>query len=141
MKRAQNSDINLVTYFPNIVWQRKLRLLSNCKEQQKIQPRLRYQIRLGNGDISLWTKEVGEPAYICTPITAFGSLPPIENDGPTKMTTKRLRSVSPPNSQNKRQCNDADSSIEMDNNDTTVLNSAMDNLASVTNVSCADSNN
>ena len=123
------------------MWQRKQKLLSNCKEQQKIQPRLRYQIRLGNGDISLWTKEVGEPSYICTPITAFGSLPPIKFDGLlTKGTTKRMRSLSPPNTQNKRQCNDGDSSIEIDNQDTTVLNLAMDNLDSVFNVSHADSN-
>lgn len=130
--RVQNNDINLVTYFPSILWQRKISLIENCKKQQKIQPKLRYQVRLGYNDISLFTKEVGEKFYICTPIQAYGELAPIMDDnipkqGPSN-PNKRMRSASPPIS-TKRQCNDADSSLDDD-----TLNQVMDSLDAASNV-------
>ena len=102
---------------------------------------MRYQVRLGNSDISLWTKEVGEKYYICTPIQAYGPLPDIMDDDFTISTqgpsnpNKMMRSLLPP-APAKRQCNDADSSLEDE-----ALNQAMDDLDAarpvdpVTNVS------
>ena len=87
---------------------------------------------MGYNDISLFTKEVGEKFYICTPIQAYGALAPIMDDniptqGPSN-PNKRMRSASPPTS-TKRQCNDADSSLEDD-----TLNQAMDCLDAASTV-------
>merc|ERR1712105_65978 len=78
-------------------------LLANCKIAQKSNPQLRYQIRLGNHDIELWTKHLGEQYFLLTPLNEFGPLPSIGkelNVSPIRIRnsqkkSKRDRSVSP----------------------------------------------
>ena len=81
MKKAglvRNKKINLITFIPSILWRRKQKLIENCKEAQKQDINLRYQVRLGSKDIELWTKHVGENYFQKTPLFAFGDLPDIE---------------------------------------------------------------
>ena len=106
--RVKNSDISLLTFFPSILWDRRTALLNNCKKAHRLNPKLRYQIRLGNSDIELWTKNIGEYQYMKTPIYEFGMLPPIDDDefqpidDRRSQGNKRQRSESPQTVQNKR---------------------------------------
>ena len=52
--------------------------MNNCKKAHRFNPKHRYQIRLGNSDIELWTKNFDESQYLKTPLLEFGMLPPIE---------------------------------------------------------------
>ena len=128
-----NHKVNLVTYIPPILWPVKSKIIANCKNAQKINPKLRYQVRLGTKNVQLFTKEVGDQYFRETPNTLFGPVPDIGYNkySPIKermllLTNKRPRSVSPQstNKQQRRTLN-ADSSMELDQ---TLLNDAMDSL-------------
>ena len=127
--RVKNKDISLLTFFPSLLWDRRTALMNNCKKAHRLNPKLRYQIRLGNSDIELWTKNFDENQYIKTLLLEFGMLPPIEIedfqpiDERKSNGSKRQRSESPQLVQNKRfEGNIIDGTVE----DETILNSAMD---------------
>ena len=56
----KNPHIQLVTFIPSGLWNRKKDLNQKMKEQRIKEPRLRYQITVGKNDIILKTKMVGE---------------------------------------------------------------------------------
>ena len=126
--RVKNKDITLLTFFPSILWDRRTALMNNCKKAHRLNPKLRYQIRLGTTDIELWTKNFDEIQYLRTPLLEFGSLPPIEihEFQPIEERTiqggKRQRSESPQLVQNKRFNENLDGTLQEES----LLNSAMD---------------
>ena len=50
-KQIHNRKINLVTYFPVEVWDRKYTILQHYKTQQTHNKNFRYQIRTGTSNI------------------------------------------------------------------------------------------
>ena len=69
-------QIRLLTKIPQQFWSRNKLLEYNCAMERKKNPNLRTQIRLGQFDLELWTKEKGEQFWRLTPLEAFGSLDP-----------------------------------------------------------------
>ena len=72
MHKGKIQILGLSTITPPQLWERKKRLEIILKEARKKNPSLRTQIRMGENDISLYTKIVGENFYSWTPLTKFG---------------------------------------------------------------------
>jgi hypothetical protein len=89
-KRAasvQNKSVQLYTYIPAQLWDRKISLDINCKKAREQNVNLRTQIRLGTDDLELYTKYKGEPYWQKTPVLEFGDL--------SDMTVKQSAQYSP----------------------------------------------
>ena len=109
--------------------------MDNCKKASRLNPKLRYQVRLGTLDIELWTKNVEEIQYMKTPLLEFGMLPSIDGEGFQPMEdrayqfkgNKRQRSQSPQQSTNKRfEATREDVNLDNTVQEEILLNSAMD---------------
>ena len=108
----------------------KCKLLDNCKKGQNVNPNIRYQLRLGNKDIELWTKISDEYYYHKTLLNVFGDISTDSNEfspphprSKQTFSSKRMRSESP-DKPNKTSRNDED----MDDDDiSTILEEALIN--------------
>ena len=67
----KNPKIQLITYFPACLWNKRKDLNDILKEKRKVTPDLRYQILVGKNDLILKTKMVGEHIWQVTPIEEF----------------------------------------------------------------------
>ena len=117
-----------MTFIPSFLWDRKTKLLENCKQQQQKDQNLRYQIRLGRKDIELWTKYQGEKYFRKTPILAFGDLPEIEDDTFSPIKERSVQSIKRPRSQSPsvRNTHPRTSSLEEDRDEERMLAAAME---------------
>ena len=68
----KNPDIRVITYFPKQLWQKKKNLDIILSEARKKDSKLRTQVRMGDEDLQLFTKNVGEPFWMKTPINHYG---------------------------------------------------------------------
>ena len=67
----KNPNIQLVTFFPATLWQKRKELNEALKEERKSNPELRYKISVGKNDLILETKQRGEYIWMITPIGEF----------------------------------------------------------------------
>ena len=74
MVQMKNPDIKVINYFPPQVWERKRKLEHLLKIARQQNPDLRTQVRMGENDISLFSKMVGEPFYKWTLLDTYGDL-------------------------------------------------------------------
>ena len=89
--REHVPTIRLQTYFPQLLWERKSFLETKAKEERAKNPRLRTSIRLGNNDLEVYVKEVGEAFYTKMPINHWGIPPPIGYRQPTTLSPPKPR--------------------------------------------------
>ena len=89
-------------YTPPCLWHRKIALDRLAAKERLHNSRLRTQIRLGQSDIELWTKEKHEAFYTKIPTEAFGPLPPIGTRDPQQIAPVPPPGRSPPPNNNKR---------------------------------------
>ena len=83
-----------MTYFPSIVWPRKISLEKNRAKARAENSELKYQIRLGNTDIQLFTKDNNNPMWTCTDLDQYGpieDLPEVPNPKNTPTTNSNKR--------------------------------------------------
>lgn len=74
--RVRNNDISLITYTPTCLWDRKVELERLCSIERSKDRSLRTQVRIGDVDVQLWTKQIRDPYYNKINNKAFGPLPP-----------------------------------------------------------------
>ena len=67
----KNPEIQLVTFFPATLWQKRKDLNEILKEHKKKVPVFRYQIFVRKNNIQLKTKMLGEYMWLNTPIMEF----------------------------------------------------------------------
>ena len=89
--RHHNASIKLQTFFPQSMWMRKSYIEERAKEERAKNPRLRTSIRLGNQDLEVWVKEVGEVLYTKMPINNWGIPPAIGVRKPTTISPPKPR--------------------------------------------------
>ena len=83
----KNKNIQLFTYYPAELWERKIALDKNLKEARSNNANLRTQIRLGVDDLELHTKYTNENIWQITPLTEYGQLPAVGTRTPKPATT------------------------------------------------------
>ena len=67
----KNPKIQIVTYFPAQLWNKRKQLNDIMKEKRKENPNLKYQIKVGKNDLILKTKMENEYIWADTPIGEF----------------------------------------------------------------------
>ena len=67
----KNPNIQLITYYPAQLWNKRKEWNEIMKEARKTNPELRYQINVGKKDLELKTKHTGEVMYQTTSINEF----------------------------------------------------------------------
>ena len=83
-------------------WSRKKNLEKLLKIARSENPELRTQIRMGDEDITLYTKMVGQPFYQWTPITKYGD-PNMEiPDISMTTSTRKRKEITPDKNMDKK---------------------------------------
>ena len=67
----KNPNIQLVTYYPARLWNKRKEMNEIMKEVRKSNPELRYQIKVGKSDLILKTKMSSEFVWQITPIEEY----------------------------------------------------------------------
>ena len=73
-----NRKISVMQYYPSILWERKQSLEKRMSVVQQLDRKLRYQIRLGENDIELFTKREDDKFYVKVDFEKYGVLPDID---------------------------------------------------------------
>ena len=108
-----------MTYFPSIVWPRKISLEKNMANARAKNSELKYQIRLGNTDIQLFTKDNNNPMWTRTDLDQYGpieDLPEVPNSNNTYTTNSNKRKdITPIKADAKKQKEQHEASDKEDN--------------------------
>ena len=100
--KSKNEEIKVINYFPPQLWSRKKNLEKLLKIARSENPELRTQIRMGDEDITLYTKMVGQPFYQWTPITKYGD-PNMEiPDINMTTSTRKRKEITPDKNMDKK---------------------------------------
>ena len=81
-KRAseiRNNEIRITNYIAPQFYERYSSLQMKCKEERKQNKQLRTKVMLGEKDLVLKTKLVGEAGYKVQPIDCLGPLPDFDH--------------------------------------------------------------
>ena len=70
--RMRNPNGQAIMYPPQELYPSITSIQNNCKEQKIRNPNLRYQVKLGEQNIELWTKQLGEIEYKQVELTIYG---------------------------------------------------------------------
>merc|ERR1712240_203775 len=86
-------EAKAIMYPPQELFQTIKSIENNYKEKKKSNPELRYQVKLGQDNIELWTKLLREPQYTKRKLTVFSN---IEEPNIDKIVTTPNFGQSPP---------------------------------------------